>query len=164
MIYYQDKLVWTAWFCPVTSFKWVKSSGKKQRLIFLQTSAWCDEQTSPGSRTSLHSEQRAGWPAHLAYINFSLCKAKFILKGDVEETTMNFLATKSSHTSPLFSMNCNRLCSPVLSFFTDCISAIILPQQILVLGYPSSPTLRMLRSPALKRVTSEEAWGIFFRK
>lgn len=42
------------------------------------------------------------WPVHLAQVNFSLCKAEFSLKGDVEVTIMSFLAAQSSHTHPYF--------------------------------------------------------------
>lgn len=149
-VYCQDGLVWTAWFWPGMSFTWVRSAGKKQWLMSLPTSAWCAGWAFPGSSTSPHSEQSPGWPTHLAYAYFSLCKADFSSEGDVEVTTASFPATESSHTPPLFPINCNRVCSAVLTFFRDCISAIILPQKILILGYPSSPTLQMLWSPFSK--------------
>lgn len=169
IVHYQDELVWTAWFCPVMSFTWIGSAGKKQRLTFLQTSAWCAGQALPGSSTSPHSEQSPGWPIHLAYMNFSLCKAVFSLKGDVEVTTVSFPATQSSHTPPLFPINCKWFCSTVLSFFRD------------YLGYnlPSAKTCSWLSIfshstnavvPSYfwgnNQVISEEAgWGtLFFRK
>jgi len=55
-------------------------------------------------------------------MNFSLCKAEFSLKGDLEVTTVSFLATQSSHTPPLFPISCNQLSSTVLSFFRDYLS------------------------------------------
>lgn len=130
MVCCQDELVWTACFCPVKGFMWVRSAGKKQRLIFLRTSASKVQHTSP----------QAGQPTPHTWI---LVCAKLSSPWKVTRSDhREFLATQSSHTPPLFPINCNRFC-------WDCISAVILPHQILVLGYPSSPTLQMLWFPSL---------------